>query len=260
MPGKYILEMKTVQSNNIRILFEVLKEVLLSDINIIFTPDHIKIAEMDGSQVALVHLTLQSEAFEHYYCEKKHLEIGINTNNFYKIIKTANNDTISFYIERENSSAICIKLENSEKNKLVEFEVQLLDVPYFKLNIPGAEFPSIIVLPSVEFQKICRDMNSLGSETKMEIQSVGQQIIFGYEGDFSKQRIVLGQSDNTIFNRESEEIVQGKFNLKFLLLFTKATNLCNTVQVYLKNDFPLILEYSVGSLGRLRFILSPISD
>jgi len=260
MGGKYILDLKTVQSGNLRILFEVLKEVLLSDINIIFTPSYIRVAEIDGSQIALVHLTLQSSAFESYYCEKE-LVLGINTHNFFKIIKTvSNSDTISLSVDSDNVSVLRVKIENSEKNKLFESEIRLLDVPLFQLQIPDATFPSVIVLPSVDFQKICRDLNSLGSDTTIEIESVDQQLTFIYNGDFSKQKIILGKSDNTTFDKRSESIVQGRFNLKFLLLFTKATNLCNTVQIYLKNDFPLILEYSVGSLGSLRFILSNITD
>jgi proliferating cell nuclear antigen len=260
MPGKYILDLKTVQSGNLRILFEVLKEVLLSDINIIFTPTYIRVAEIDGSHVAVVHLTLDSEAFESYYCERD-LVVGINTNNFYKIIKTvSNNDTISFSVEADDTSTLRVKVENSEKNKLFDSEVRLLDVSLYDLKIPDAIFPSVIILPSIDFQKICRDLNSLGTEHTIEIQSVDQQLKFIYDGDFSKQKIILGKSDNTMFDKKSEYIVQGKFNLKFLLLFTKATNLCNTVQIYLENDFPLILEYSVGSLGKLRFILSNIVD
>jgi Proliferating cell nuclear antigen, C-terminal domain len=69
---------------------------------------------------------------------------------------------------------------------------------------------------------------------------------------------VLGKSGNTVFDRDSTEIIQGVFNLKFLLLFTKATSLSNTVSIYLKNDYPLILEYSVGVLGTLKFVLSNI--
>jgi hypothetical protein len=101
-------------------------------------------------------------------------------------------------------------------------------------------------------------MNSLGIGNKVEIKSIGEQLIFCYKGDFSEQRIVLGKCDNT--RSGNAGIIQGVFNLKFLLLFTKATNLCNAVSIYLKNDYPLILEYSVGSLGSLKFILSNIVE
>jgi proliferating cell nuclear antigen len=149
-------------------------------------------------------------------------------------------------------------MENSEKNRLFESTIRLLDVDINTQKIPNVDFQSVITLPSTDFQKICKDMNSLGIENKVEIKSIGQQLIFCYRGDFSEQRIVLGKSENTTFGIDSSEIIQGNYNLKFLLLFTKATSLSNTVSIYLKNDYPLILEYSVGVLGTLKFVLSNI--
>lgn len=252
--SKYILELSSVQSNNLKILFEVIKEVLFSDINLIFTPNSILVGEMDGKEQCMIHLELDTSAFEYYYCESR-IAVGINASNFYKIIKTAKNqDTISFYIEKEDESIFTVKLENSEKNKVFESYIKRLDIPEVKLGIPPIEYPSPIITPSSEFQKICRDMNSLGSDNIVEITSIGQQIIFRYNGDFSKQKIIIGKP-----NPETEvclEIVQGKFDLKFLLLFTKATNLSNTVNIHIKNDAPLILDYSVGNLGKLSFILN----
>ena len=62
----------------------------------------------------------------------------------------------------------------------------------------------------------------------------------------------------TVMAKEDDiEIVQGVFSLKYLTLFTKCTNLCQTIQVYLKNDYPLIICYSVGNLGEIKMCLAP---
>lgn len=259
MNGKYILDLKTVQSNNIKILFEVLKEVLLGDINLIFTPTCIKVVEMNESKVAMVYLNLKSEAFEHYYCEKE-INVGLNTTNFYKIIKISkNSDTVCFFIERDCDTVLGIRMENSEDNRAFESKISLLDVPLTCLEIPKLEFPSVISLPSVKFQKYIKDLNSLGADCVLEITSVGQQLTFKCIGDFSENKAIFGNSMDTQFDIENDnEIIQGRFMLKFLLLFTKATSLCQAVHIYLKNDYSIILEYTVGSLGSLRFILSPI--
>lgn len=259
MSEKYILDLKTVQSSNIKILFEVLKEVLLGDINLIFTPDNIKVVEMNDSRVAMVYLNLKSEAFEHYYCERE-INVGLNTTNFFKIIKIAkNSDTISFFIERNREDVLGIRMENSEDNRVFESRVSLLDIPLVSLEIPKLEFPSVISLPSIKFQKYIKDLNSLGTDCVLEITSVGQQLTFKCEGDFSENKAIFGNSTDTNFAIDNDtEIIQGRFLLKFLILFTKATSLCQTLHIYLKNDYSIILEYTVGSLGSLRFILSPI--
>jgi proliferating cell nuclear antigen len=258
MEGKYILDLKTVQSNNIKVLFEVLKEVLLADMNLIFTPTSIKVIELNASGEGMVYLNLKSEAFEHYYCERE-INVGLNTTNFYKIIKISKNtDTVSFFIERNNDTMLGVRMENSDDNRLFESRVPLLDVPLKRLVIPKLEFPSVISLPSSKFQKYIKDLNSLGVDCIVEITSVGQQLMFKCIGEFSENKAIFGASaDNTFKVDSDQEIIQSRFSLKFLLLFTKATNLCNVVHIYLKNDYSIILEYTVGSLGSLRLILSP---
>ena len=37
------------------------------------------------------------------------------------------------------------------------------------------------------------------------------------------------------------------------------SNLCNTIELFLKNDYPLIIKYSVASLGEIKLCLAPKS-
>ena len=53
---------------------------------------------------------------------------------------------------------------------------------------------------------------------------------------------------------------EGKFSLKYINLFTKSTNLSNTLDIYLKNDFPLMLKYNVANLGEIIFILAAYTE
>ena len=55
----------------------------------------------DSSHTVLVHLKLKSENFE-YYKLNREIVIGINMINFFKLIKTGNNDTLSLCIEEDN--------------------------------------------------------------------------------------------------------------------------------------------------------------
>jgi hypothetical protein len=41
-----------------------------------------------------------------------------------------------------------------------------------------------------------------------------------------------------------------------LLIFTKCTNLSNNVELYLKNNYPIILRYTIASLGEIKLCLS----
>ena len=258
--NNYILEIKTVQSSAFRVLIEALKEIL-TDANFEFDETGIKIIAMDSTHTVLVHLKLSSENFEHYECKQKRT-LGINMLNMFKLIKTmGNNDTLTLYLEESNESVLCIKIENSEKNSITNFKLNLMDLHEDNIQIPPATFDSVINMPAVDFQKICRDMHNLAEN--IEIKSLENQIIFTCKGHFASQETCIGEANSGISfiqNQNPDEIVQGIFALKHLVLFSKCTNLCNSIELYLKNDYPLILKYTVASLGEIKLCLAPKVD
>ena len=182
--------------------------------------------------------------------------------NLFKLIKTmGNNDTLTLYLEENNESVLGIKIENSEKNTVTNFTLNLMDLHEDNIEIPPAEFESVITMPSVDFQKICRDMHNLADN--IEIKSVENQLIFTCKGQFATQETCIGEANSGLLfvkNYNPDEIVQGIFALKHLVLFSKCTNLCNSIEVYLKNDYPLIIKYSVASLGEIKLCLAPKVD
>ncbi len=112
---KYILYLSTVSAGTIRTLSEALKEVL-TDVNVYFDTSGIKIMSMDGSKVALVHLKLDSAQFEQYYCSDT-TQIGLNMLSFFKLLKSiGNNDTLTLYIEKEDSFNLGILVENRDRS------------------------------------------------------------------------------------------------------------------------------------------------
>lgn len=260
----YTFEAKTVQTANIKSLFEVLKDVLI-ELNLIVTKDRIKIVSLSNKEDSLIYVKLNASSFEYYHCdrtEKDPLVLGIHTDNLFKIIKTIKHDeTISFFVTDSYSDRYClyIRKENNERNSINTFKLQLHDIPVHKYLIEH-EYDTSITMNSNEFQKICKDFSSLGNKV-LEIKNIGQQIIFTGEGDFSSFELVIGNSNNTIFNNtDSEKIVQGKFPTKYLLLFSKASILSNCVQMRIMNDYPLLITYLVGNLGEMSFLVSCIQN
>jgi proliferating cell nuclear antigen len=254
----YALDVQTVQASAFRILVEALKEIL-TDANFEFDSTGMKIVAMDSSHTVLVHLRLNSENFESYECNKNKLILGINLINFYKLMKImGNNDTLSLRVDEDDLSSLHIIIENSEKNTVTRFKLNLMDLHEENIEVPPPSFESVITMPSIDFQKICRDMHNLADD--IEIKSVGSQLIFGCKGQFAEQETAIGSSTNGlsfIQNTEDDKIVQGNYALKHLVLFSKCTNLCNSVELYLKNDFPLIIKYTVASLGEIKLCLAP---
>lgn len=258
---RVMLYLKTVQSNAFKTLFEVLKEIL-HDVNVFFDHNGMKIMTVDGSHVALIHLKLDADKFEEYKCTSP-MHIGLNMSNVYKLLKMSSNmDTIIFEIPEGESSELVVKIENQEKRTHTVFNLKLLDVDVEELKLPDIAFDSVITMPSTYFQRMCKDMNNIAD--LLTITSNRDGLVLSCDGDFASQETFIqdaaGNSEGMTFKTNSEETFKGSYMLKYLILFNKAANLCNTLEMYLRKDYPLILKYNVANLGELRFCLAPKAE
>ena len=253
----YIFNIKTVQTGAIRILIESLKEIL-TDANFLIDKDGIKLICTDSTHTVLVHMKLLQEKFEYFFCEKT-INVGLNMSNLFKLIKTmSNNDTLTLFMEKKNENQLGIKIHNDEKNSQTTYKLNLLDIQEDSISIPPAEFDTELTFPSNDFQKIIRDMINIGEN--IEIKSIGTKLVLSCDGDFACQKTVLGETNNGIqFStcKEPEYPIQGLYSLKYLILFTKCTNLCNIINIYIKNDYPLIIKYNIASIGDIKLCLAP---
>ena len=176
-----IIDIRTVQSSAIRILVEALKDIL-TDANLIFDSSGIKLIAMDSTHTVLIHMKLEASKFEMYTCKKK-MKIGINMLNLFKLIKTMNNtDTLSLYITEDNTNILGVIINNHDKNTTSNYELNLLDIPEEDIKIPPAEFESELSLPSIDFQKLIRDMVNIGKEVEMLIEGNSARPKFPFKG------------------------------------------------------------------------------
>lgn len=275
------VELKTLQGMVFKTLAEALKE-LLTETVIEFDPSGVKIVSINTSQTVLVHLHLEADKFEHYECERNQ-KVGINMLNLHKLLKTiTNNDTLTIFIEKSDINNLGIKIEKCDKNIKNTYKLAMMDLKH-PIKMPVLEFNKTITMPSADFQKICRDMSSIADF--VEIKDVQNQLIFTCKGEFCSQETILCDSKSTGMHqmaagdgKEDDEggraredgscgaggadadphaIVQGVFSIKSLVMFTKCTNLCDKVDLLMKNDFPLLVRYGVASLGEIKLLLSP---
>jgi len=128
-----------------------------------------------------------------------------------------------------------------------------------KINIPNMDYDSVFQMPCGDFQKNCRDLAALAEF--VEIHSNGDIFTMSVTGSFAEQIIKIGaENENSVGNGDDENMIFiGRYNLKYLNLFCKASGLCPTIEIYIKEGYPIILTYSVASLGDIRFLLSPMT-
>ena len=259
-----VLTIKTVQIAPFRTLMTALKDILL-ETNISFQPDGIRIINMDKSHTILAHLYLAAQNFEFYECKKEKIIIGVNMFHLFKLINSIDNDdTLTIYIENADYydgivSHLALKFENGDIKQCKTQKLKLIEPEPEELEYPDVKFSSIINLPSADFQKIIRDLSCISD--KLEIKSVGNELIFKCQGQFASAEIHRAESDGSmgfILKQDSSKIIHGEFSLKNIGYFIKCTNLCSQIELYLENDLPLVVKYDVASLGSIRLCLSSL--
>jgi hypothetical protein len=79
------------------------------------------------------------------------------------------------------------------------------------------------------------------------MNTIANRLYLFRKGEIGQVEIGVGETNGWLSivstSSNTNEIVQGLFELKFLLIFTKCTNLSNQLTLFLKNDYPIIVNY-----------------
>jgi proliferating cell nuclear antigen len=252
-----MLEAKTIKSALFKSLFEALK-LVLTEGNLVFTPEGMKLVAIESNKMALVHLFIQADAFEVYYCPER-IVLGVDIQTMYRCIKSVSSkDILTFYYD--NPTKLGVSMENLEKGSFGRYEIPLKKLREFTVNDALTfDRPPPEVASNV-FQKICRDMQSHGTNI-VEIKSFKDQLVFSAKDGDALHEVTLNVGTEDSQNQpQNNEIAQNTFLLKFLTLFSKASHLAPRVKVCLKNDLPLVLEYAINGIGNLRYLLTATEE
>ena len=239
------MKLVTVQAAAIKSTFEVLKDIL-NDVNIYFKPDGVSIVTLDTARTSLIDMHLSAENFEEYTCTED-IDTGVNVTNMYKLLKTiTSNDVLIISIDCKEF--MNIEIHSDQKKTCTKFALKLLDINENQIEVPEMSMTVNTPIPSVDFQRICRDMSNIGEE--IQITRSGKSLRFLCKGDFADQDTIIQCTE------ESPEM-SGVYSLRYMNIFTKATSMCATVQIMQEeqNRF-LILKYNVANLGDLKFYLA----
>lgn len=243
------MKLKTVQATAIKSVFEVLKDIL-NDVNFIFDKDGVRVSTLDTAHVTFINMFMDATSFEVYECPVK-IIAGLNISNTFKILKMiGNNDTLS--IECNNSETMEFIIENTQKKSKTNFKMKLLDINEDTYDLNNLSFDVNTILQSIMLQRIIRDMNNYSDI--VNINRKGKTITFSCRGDFVDQITELECVD------EYDGEINFNYSLKYINMFTKATNICANVTLSQNSEGTTVFKYCIANLGDIDFYLAPYSD
>lgn len=252
-----MFEARLVQGKIFKQLIEAIKD-LVTNANLDCTTDDIGMQAMDSSHVSLVQITLRSTGFDHYRCDRA-ISLGMNSSNLSKILKCAGNEDVLTLKAEDSADKLTLMFESPSQDRISDFELALMDINDDQLGIPDCEYKCTVRMPSNEFQRIVRDMMTLGDTCVISCTKEG--IRFSVNGDLGTGNVLIRanatdkEEDQVII--DMEEPVELTFALRYLNLFTKATSLGPAVVISMSPDVPIVIEYPIDEIGHVKYYLAP---
>jgi len=243
------------------------------------------ITAINSSSNILVRLHLEADKFCYYKCEpenqKNYLMLGVNMSNLFKLVKFLNNDDELYMIYNKTSQNLLnLQYVNNQKRSTTNYYLNLLDLREDNIIIGKQKFDFVISMPSGDFHTLIKNMSVIAENVDIKFINLedSYSLIFSCKGEFAEQETVFDGSTNiqndsnaitVLKNNEDEDneeandgsnIVQGVYELSALSLFSRCSSLCPTIELYIRNDSPLVIKYRVADMGSVHLILSPIHE
>jgi proliferating cell nuclear antigen len=173
---------------------------------------------------------------------------------------------------------------NKQKKLTSNYYLSLLDIKEDNISI-GKQlfFDSAISMSSNDFHSLIKNMSIIAEQVDIKFVSSKNNfsLIFSCQGEFASQISefhgstgqqpgdniinVVNNNDNDNNDNDNDEIkenkiVQGVYELKTLALFSRCSSMCPTIELYIKNDSPLVIKYRVADMGTVHLLLSSINN
>jgi len=216
----------------------------------LFTPAGLRVRSIATKKNSTLSLNIKASGFEDYTCNQDKI-IGVNTSNLYKMIKRIDTDEILVLTLRDNEPNFLRCLAVGQKIRFND-KIRLTDIDFNNFDlVRGEAFTVHFRTNGKFFQKLCRNLLDTGGE-RVEITAVKNEIKLRCKTEQLDREIGITDDTETstkITNDTPSVIVNGTFNLKQIMKFSKCFGFSEEVRLHLGNNNPVIVEYDVSNIG-----------
>lgn len=247
--------LKVENSRILRAIIDTLSSII-DETTIVVTPEEFTIKAMDPSRICLLKLVIKKEGFDDFECNKA-CNIGVNLDDFDKILKRASsNDSITLEYQEEEQK-IRIKMKREASTRTRSFSLALIDIEYEEVpmdNLMKIEFDAIWDMNIDHFNEALKD-----AEIYSEILNVkateNEGLLFSSSGQIGEMQYDFSLDD--LLEPDISEENTGAYSLTFLKSILKIAAITENFKISLKTDHPLKIEFGLLEGGRLNYFLAP---
>ncbi len=248
----------TLKLENSRILKGIVETLasIIDETEFRVTPKDFTISAMDPSRICLLKLSIKKDDFDEFECSKES-KIGLNLDDLDKILKrSTTNDTVEINFN-ESDQKIKIKMQREGVSRTRTFSLALLDIDIEEIpmdNLLKIDYPSKWVIDTDFLVEAIKD-----AEIYSEILNInaneGKGLIFSSSGQIGEMEYDLNDED--LIESQIQGSSSGAYSLTFLKAILKIASITEKLEISLKTDHPLKMNFDLLEGGELSYFLAP---
>lgn len=251
----------TIKHDNPKILKGIVETLatIIDETEFLVTPDEFTITAMDQSRICLLKLSIKKEHFDEYECETR-CKIGLNLDDFEKILKRCtNNERIELHFT-EDDQKIKIKMKKEGSSRVRTFSLSLLDIDIeevpmdtlFKIDYTSTwGIDPDILIEAIKDAEIYAEILNIKAEE-------GKGLAISSSGQIGEMLYELDQED--LLEPDLNGLNTGSYSLTFLKAILKIASITEKLEISLKSDHPLKMNFELLEGGELNYFLAPRVD
>ena len=248
-------ELKLENSKILRTIVETLSSII-DETEIKITPEEFIITAMDPSRICLLKLVIKNEDFDEYEADGE-FQIGLNLEDFGKIMKRSSiQDSITLTHTRADNK-IKIIMQQGETSRARTFTLALLDIDIEEIpmdNLLSIEYPSSWTLDPDFFIEAIKDAEIYSEILNIQAkENIG--LTFTSAGQIGEMLYELGL--DAFIDTDIHTTGTGAYSLMFLKAIMKISTITEKLEMSLKTDHPLKMQFDLFEGGVISYFLAP---
>ncbi len=272
-----LLYISTVQGHLFKKIFEILSTIInIKSCKIIIYNNEIRIKEYNTTNKLQVKLTIYGDKLEHFKYNREdcnvdgQLILTVNIDEINRYTKTIkNNDAFSIIVKKDNPQELILQKDDKDINSTSRYYIKMFN------NINENKYDDVDEVLSYSnqyklqtsiFLKIIKDFQLICKKKKDNLEIIGydkyNKSFLQFKGEFGinkahifSSNIEISDNINCLENNSNSNVITSTFNIEYLLIIIKAASLNKLLTLYLEDNYPLTVQYDIGDIGYMRFIL-----
>lgn len=249
-PESNMFKCKTTDAYTFKIMIELLHNNIKTAC-FELSPQCIKLRMMDSNRRTLVDLILNAESFNLYYfsprVESQYINIGINLNHLYKMLKIIKKkDTLVLYIREDKMSDLYIQIIPKDMQRITTSCIKIQNIQNLEIALPEGYERSVLVSSS-EFSKMCKDMFSISNNITIAASKYSITFLCNVGNVYSRE-VVLGDTDS---ESQPVPILDDEYDTEQLSRIHKIAGLSSSMTINCGKQAPLLINSQIGILGKI---------